>query len=182
MIEQEKVGSWVDKLSPRKKQAFGILLSLFAGCCYGTCLSPIQYLINTNHVDDPSKYPYGNLEQYTFCHFCGILISSVMWFCIYCVYTGNKPQINNEATFPSIMCGFIWGISQVGFFTALDKQNLGPDTTFPIVSGLPQVVASIWGVLVFNEIKPGKNMLILLAAVLTSVSAVGCIAASKLIN
>ena len=80
------------------------------------------------------------------------------------------------------MCGFIWAVAFTGFFIAMDKENLGPATTFPIVSGLPQVVASIWGAVVFNEIKPGKNMLKLLAAILTSMCAVGCIAASKLIN
>merc|ERR1719411_408118 len=133
-MEQQKVGSWVDKLSPRRKQIIGILLSLFAGCCYGSCFSPIQYLINTRHQNDPVDYPYGNLEQYAFCHYSGILISSIMWFFIYCVYTGNKPQINNEATFPAICCGFLWAVAFTGFFIAMDTDNLGPDTTFPIVS------------------------------------------------
>eukprot|EP01084_Bolivina_argentea_P167879 291242_1 len=180
--EQEKVTSWVDTLSPRKKQTFGILMAIFAGCCYGTCFSPIQYLINTKHKNDPKNYPYDKMEQYAFCHYCGILISAIIYFILYCIYTKNKPQINNQATFPSMLCGFIWAVAFTGFFIAMDKQNLGPDTTFPIVSGSPQIVASLWGVLFFNEIKPGKNMLKLLTAILTGITAISCITASKLLN
>lgn len=181
-LEQEKVGSWVDALSPRQKQITGISLSIFAGCCYGTCFSPIQYLMNDKHKHDPDKYPYSKMEQYAFCHYCGILISSIIWFTIYCIFTRNKPQINNSATFPSMICGFTWAIAFTGFFIAMDNNNLGPDATFPIVSGTPQIVASLWGVFLFKEVKPGKNMLVLCAAIGTGICAVACIAASKLLN
>jgi len=63
----------------------------------------------------------------------------------------------------------------------MDEQNLGPEVTFPIVGGTPQIIASLWGVCLFKEVKPGKNMLILAAAIGTGIAAVVCIAGSKLI-
>jgi len=66
------------------------------------------------------------------------------------------------------------------FFIATDKNNLGTDTAFPIVSGSPQVVASLWGVVVFREITNMKDLILLACAVIVCVSGVVGIGLSKL--
>jgi len=179
LLEAEMEQSWVDKLTSKQKQLFGIGLSIVSGVCYGLCFCPAQYCIN--HNTNNSDYS-SNLEDYALSHFSGILLSTMSYFIIYAVYSKmyhQKPQVNAEAILPSILCGIVWAIAQIGFFTATDDQNLGTTTAFPIVSGSPQIIASIWGVFVFQEISSKKDLTILICAILVGITGIICMALSK---
>jgi len=176
-LEQNDADSILNKLTSRQREILGICMALFAGVCYGTCFCPIQYVMKHHKHDDKFSQ---QLQDYAFTHYCGILLTSMAYFMVYVLYMKNKPQVNNEAILPSIMSGFVWAIAQTCFFIATDKNNLGTDTAFPIVSGSPQVVASLWGVVVFREITNMKDLILLACAVIVCVSGVVGIGLSKL--
>jgi hypothetical protein len=52
---------------------------------------------------------------------------------------------------------------------------------YPIISTGPGVVASLWGALLFNEIRGKRNILVLLFAFALTFIGVGIITASKLV-
>jgi len=176
-IEKDNLKSWIDYLPPKQRGFLGVILALFAGVCYGTCFCPIQYVMKHHKHNDAYSQ---KLEDYAFTHYCGILLTSIIYFMVYALYMNNKPQVNHLALFPAIVSGFVWSIAQTCFFIATDKKNLGTDTAFPIVSGSPQVIASLWGVLVFREVTKPRDLSILACAILFCVGGVSCIGLSKL--
>eukprot|EP01084_Bolivina_argentea_P172385 298612_1 len=175
--EKEVVSSWVDRLNNSQKNMVGVICAIIAGVCYGLNFQPVQWMIN-NKSDNNSNYS-GNLDDYVFAFYNGILFTALFWFLLYVIYMKNKPQINKRAVFPSIIGGILWAIAMSAYFVSMDKNNLGVEATFPIVSAGPQVVASLWGVLYYKEIQGTKNKLILWSAIVVSCVAIGCIALSK---
>eukprot|EP00488_Nonionellina_sp_1-RS-2012_P002618 TRINITY_DN5102_c0_g1_i1.p1 TRINITY_DN5102_c0_g1~~TRINITY_DN5102_c0_g1_i1.p1 ORF type:complete len:122 (-),score=24.75 TRINITY_DN5102_c0_g1_i1:219-584(-) len=109
---------------------------------------PIEYVINKE--DNNNKYSQ-NMIDYVFVVYNGILLSSLCFLFVYNIYMKNEPQINKRATFPSIIAGIIWAIAMTAYFIAMDKNNLGVETTFPILSAGPQIVSSLWGVAYYKE-------------------------------
>ncbi len=176
--EKQIVSSWIDKLNKKQKNIIGIICSIIAGICYGLNFQPIQWMINNKSHDNSDDFS-ANLDDYVFAFYNGILCTALFWFLLYVIYMKNKPQINKKAVFPSIIGGILWAIAMSAYFISMDKNNLGVEATFPIVSAGPQVVASLWGVLYYKEIKGTKNKLVLWTAIVVSCLAIGCIAFSK---
>ena len=117
-------------------------------------------------------------QDYALTHFIGILLTSMCCFVGYAWYTGNKPQVNTRAMVPSIASGFVWAIAQTGYFIAMTE--LGPETAFPVVATSPQIVAALWGVLVYHEVTGVRDLGLLVVAMLVGVAAVVCIACSRI--
>ena len=174
--EVEMVKSWLDKLSTTQKNIVGIVSAIIAGLCYGLMFCPVQALIN-DHKNN-SEYSQEMID-YVFIVYNGIFLSALFYFIIYAFYMKNKPQINHRAVFPSIICGVVWAIAMDSYFVAMDKNNLGVETTFPIVSAGPQIVSSLWGVLYYKEIRGRTNILFLTGAILCSLVSVGLVSLSK---
>jgi len=112
-----------------------------------------------------------------FSHFSGIFMMSTLIMIGYSAIKKNKPVVFSQAILPGALSGFLWAIAQISFFVA--NQNLELVITFPIVSTGPGLIANLWGVLVFGEIKGRRNYLLLGLAFLIVFVAVGLIAASK---
>lgn len=49
--------------------------------------------------------------DYIFGHYSGILLSSTLWFVIYCVMKKNKPQVYPKIIVPGLISGIMWGIA-----------------------------------------------------------------------
>lgn len=98
--------------------------------------------------------------DYVFAHFTGIYATSTFYFIIYCIAKKNKPSLYPELILPAFLSGALWAIADISWFIA--NQNLTQTISFPIITTGPGLVASLWGVFVFHEIK-GRNNLILLA-------------------
>lgn len=98
---------WTNKLSPSMRRIVGTILALFGGLCYGVCMIPAQYLID-------SKKGSPNGIDYVHSHFSGILFTSVGYFILYTVLSGNKPQINPSIALPAYASGILWAIAQTG--------------------------------------------------------------------
>jgi len=166
--------SWADALSPGARSAVGIGLSLFSGVCYGVNFNPPQYV-----RAHPERFPGApqDLTAYIFPHFCGIFLLSAIVFVGYAIAKRNAPVVYAETSLPALASGVIWAIAQIGFFYG--NAALGQSISFPIISTGPSLVGSLWGALVFGEIKGRRNFLLLGVAFAFVIGAALCIALSK---
>jgi len=80
---------------------------------------------------------------------------------------------------PGIFSGILWSLADISWFIA--NQNLMIVVSFPIITTLPGVVASLWGIFVFKEIQGKRNILFLLLAFTLSITGVVLIALSKIV-
>jgi len=168
--------SWVDGL--KQKRLIGSIMAIVAGVLYGTNMAPPTHLIgDQTHIDGNGLAYSPNGIDYVFSHFTGIIITSLMWFLCYCAVKGNHPQVNNQVILPGWVSGVVWGIAQACWFIAND--NLGITVAYPIITTGPGIVASLWGVCVFGEVKGKRNLGVLMAAFFLSFVAVALITLSK---
>lgn len=158
--------SFVQKLTLTQQRILGVTLSILAGCMYGTNFDPPQYI-----MDNCNEKCSQNGLDYIFSHFCGIYLTSTVYFLIYCMLKKNKPFINPELTAPAFVSGVMWATAQSLAF--LGSSAVGFVISFPIFSTIPGLIGSLWGILLFKEISGMKNYLAFAgAAILVSSSVV----------
>jgi len=168
--------SWVDGL--KHKRLTGLFMAFVAGVLFGSNMAPPTHLMDDHsHVDGNGLHYSPNGIDYVFSHFTGIIITSLMWFLGYCAFQDNNPQVNNHVILPGWVSGVVWGIAQACWFIAND--NLGITTAYPIITTGPGIVASLWGVCVFGEVKGKRNLSVLMVAFFLSFIAVALITLSK---
>jgi len=63
----------------------------------------------------------------------------------------NKPKIYPKAILPGIISGIMWSIATICWFVA--NRSLSIPVAFPIITTGPPIIASLWGTVVFREIK-----------------------------
>ncbi|XP_078601424.1 transmembrane protein 144-like [Branchiostoma floridae x Branchiostoma japonicum] len=159
---EESDESWVDKLSANQKRLVGVVLSALAGCAYGTSFAPVIY---------PQQHYQGASQDgldYVFAHFSGVYATSTLYFILYAIYMKNRPKVFPRAILPILLGGFMWGIAESGWFVA--NQKLQESVSFPIISTGPGIVAALWSVFYFKEIKGTRNLLILTLAFAVTVA------------
>lgn len=162
--------SWVDKLSMGRRRFIGLFMAAVAGILYGVNFDPPTYLMN--------NYPHKSQNglDYVFSHFSGIYLTSTFFVLIYCAVKRNNPQVFPQAILPGFVCGAMWAVAQISWFFANDSLSLV--ISFPIISTGPGIVASLWGIFAFGEIRGTRNYIVLIcafacvitSAVLTSLS------------
>lgn len=81
-------------------------------------------------------------------------MTSTTFFIMYIIIMRNKPKIYPRVILPGILSGIMWGIGTSCWFVA--NKVLSIPVAFPIVSAGPPIVASLWGVLLFREIRVRK--------------------------
>ncbi|XP_033743265.1 transmembrane protein 144-like [Pecten maximus] len=150
----EEQDSFFDRMSYTQKRIFGILLSLVSGVLYG------QMFTGATRVQDNVKDASQNGLDYVFACFCGIYLSSTVYYCIYSIFMKNRPRVYPKVILPGIISGVMWAIATTSWFLA--NKVLSNAVAFPIVTTIPAVIASVWGVFVFKEIKGARNIGILL--------------------
>ncbi|XP_062371945.1 transmembrane protein 144a isoform X2 [Sardina pilchardus] len=152
--------SWVDRLGPKTKRLVGSCMSVFAGVLYGCSFVPVLYM--KAHADDPNSQFHGASKfdlDYVFAQFSGILLTSTVYFLIYCAAKKNKPIVFPKAILPGFASGIMWGIATCSWFLA--NHYLSPVISFPIITAVPGLIAAAWGVLLFKEVKGLRNLLTL---------------------
>eukprot|EP01130_Rhizamoeba_saxonica_P006071 TRINITY_DN2406_c0_g1_i2.p1 TRINITY_DN2406_c0_g1~~TRINITY_DN2406_c0_g1_i2.p1 ORF type:complete len:142 (+),score=16.48 TRINITY_DN2406_c0_g1_i2:647-1072(+) len=122
------------------------------------------------------EWPQNGMD-YVFSHFTGILLCSIFYFLLYCIYNRNKPHVFPQSVLPGFLSGIMWAIAQTSWFVAND--TLGLVVSYPLISAGPGIVANLWGILLFKEITGKRNYLIFLSASLLSAVAIACITISK---
>lgn len=152
--------SWVDMLPQRTKRLVGSGLAVVAGVFYGSSFIPVLYIKNRAAHQD---IQYSGASQfdldYVFAQFSGIFLTSTVYFLIYCAYKRNKPQVFSKAVLPGFVSGVMWGVATCCWFLA--NHYLSPVVSFPIITTVPGLIAALWGVLVFKEVKGLRNYLVL---------------------
>eukprot|EP01123_Difflugia_compressa_P006312 TRINITY_DN18499_c0_g1_i1.p1 TRINITY_DN18499_c0_g1~~TRINITY_DN18499_c0_g1_i1.p1 ORF type:complete len:307 (-),score=45.46 TRINITY_DN18499_c0_g1_i1:2-832(-) len=149
LVEHNQDQNIFDALPPLQKKIVGVGMAILAGILYGSNFDPPQYLID--NCDECSK----DGMDYVFPHFCGIYITSTIYFLVYCIIKKNKPALPMEVAFPGFLSGSMWALADVCWFVA--NGSLSLVITFPTISIVPGVVASLWGILAFNEIRGRRN-------------------------
>ncbi|XP_044156016.1 transmembrane protein 144 [Bufo gargarizans] len=163
---QEPAGideSWVDKLSPLQKRIIGSVLAVGAGVLYGSSFVPVLY-IKDHSTNNESIYA-GSSQfdlDYVFAHFSGIFLTSTVYFLIYCAVMKNQPKVYPKAILPGFISGILWAIATCCWFLA--NNYLSAVVSFPIITAGPGLIAALWGVLVFKEIRGMRNYLLLILA------------------
>ena len=163
-----------DPLSERPvaaERAKGIGASLIAGTCYGLNFLP------TTWIQQHKKGASPNGLDYVFNQFCGILAASILYFLIYCVWKGNKPQVNPQIIGPGFISGVMWAVAQSCWFVA--NVQLGYSAAFPIILIGPGLIGSLWSVFLFKDIRGQRNYLLLLAYFVLAAISCGCIVVSR---
>uniref|UniRef100_A0AC35G234 Transmembrane protein 144 n=1 Tax=Panagrolaimus sp. PS1159 TaxID=55785 RepID=A0AC35G234_9BILA len=150
------------------KRSLGLGLSLLAGMLYGVTFVPVIYI--QDHKEDFRNPPKAAIA-YAFSHYCGIFLTSTAAFLVYLVYTQNSPYVNSKAILPGLFSGLLWAVAQLSWFVANDA--LSQAITFPIISMVPGVIASIWSIFYFKEIQGRRNFRVLLIA--TSITLTGAV-------
>ena len=115
-----------------------------------------------------------SLNTSVFPHFTGIFLASSSYFLIYLIVMavrGEAPDIYPSTILPAMASGFLWAIAMVSWFVANNELKLA--ITFPIATSTPGLVASLWGVLVFKEIRGRRNLVLLCCAF--SLTVLACI-------
>ena len=82
------------------KHALGLFLSFLCGSLGAFVNEPEIYVMN-NEINASQDF-----NDYVFSLNCGILLSSLCLFIIYCIVLKNKPKIYPKIIFPCFLVGF----------------------------------------------------------------------------
>ncbi|KAK7471345.1 hypothetical protein BaRGS_00036020 [Batillaria attramentaria] len=149
--------SFINNFTPSQKKIVGVTLSIFSGLLYGSSFAPAI------HCQDNYYKASQNSLDYVFAHYCGIFLTSSVYFFIYAIFKKNNPAVYPKVILPAVVSGAMWGVATACWFVA--NKALSEPVSFPIVTTGPGAIASLfWGVVVFGEIKGRRNILILLLA------------------
>ena len=152
--KSEENQSFFESMPPARKRFIGISLSIFAGLCFGQTYTPILYTIDNDPTASKNKL------DYLFSFYTGILISSIFYFTIYCIYKKNKPILYPQIVLPGLISGWMWGIANIFYFLSLNA--ISQAVSFPIANSGPPIFSNIWGIFLYKEIRGIKNFMFLL--------------------
>ena len=93
------------------KHFVGISSSILSGIAFGFTNTPILYEMDNYYSS--SK----DMADYTYSLSCGILLSSLVYFIVYCIVMKNNPVINKEIFFPSLCTGIFDFQNSINFFS-----------------------------------------------------------------
>lgn len=165
------LSDFIQNLSPKKKKVWGVIIAIITGVCFSVNFIPAQHLID---YDDNCS---NDQLDYVFIHFTGLLMTTLVAFIVYCICMKNRPIVYPRLALPAFISGVLVGLAQVGWY--IGNKNLSFNITFPINTSGPSVVASLWGIIVFREIKGKKQLTLVSVAIIVSVLGVIFITLSK---
>ncbi|XP_017548875.2 transmembrane protein 144b isoform X1 [Pygocentrus nattereri] len=155
--------SWVDTISPKTKRPLGCIIAVLSGFLSGSAFVPMLYI--KHHATSNSSMFAGSSQNdldYCFAQSSGIFIASTVYFTMYCAVMKNRPRIYPRAILPGFLTGIMWGVGTYCWLLA--NRLLGPVVTFPIVTAGYGLVAALWGIVVFKEVKGLGNVLLFVFA------------------
>ncbi len=189
-IDRHGADVFLPGLTGTKRFLLGAALALLAGCFYGCSFNAAYYIMDHAKQAGSVYAPYGGLElmDFVFPHFTGVFLAASAYFllCLLASHLcgngngsrnrrargGRKsppafaappgPEVYPAAILPAFASGGLWAVAMCAWFVA--NEHLSMTVTFPIITSTPGLVASLWGVLVFKEIKGKRNLLVLAGA------------------
>jgi glucose uptake protein GlcU len=180
--------SLAETLGERQARVIGVSMALAAGVLFGVCMDPAQRMMShydSLTLEEDIKYsPFG--LDYVFSNNIGALLASFTMLVVHTSlhFLGYRPTEkyfdpvdHHKLVLPAFAAGAIGSCGSAAWFFA--NQNLGLIVSFPIVAAGPGVVSSLWGALLFKEIKGVRNFAILGTAFVFVISAGVCSSMSK---
>lgn len=155
--------------TPLKRKAAGISLALVAGFGYGINMLPVRWV-------QEHQAPTANPLSFAFSHFVGVWLASTVVLAGYSIVKRNAPLVNGKSILAALLSGIGWAIAMSMWFIA--NSRLGLATAFPIICTGPSVIATLWGVGYFREIRGLRNLVILAVAFVVTLVGIALIALS----
>ncbi|XP_048244217.1 transmembrane protein 144-like isoform X2 [Haliotis rufescens] len=152
---------FLERWSPAKKKIIGIILSAFSGVMYAVQFIPARY--TQEHDNGASQ----NSIDYVFAHYCGIYLTSTLYFIIYALFRRNRPKVFHQVIVPGIVSGLMWGVGTASWFIA--NKALSDPVSFPIVSTMSMGISLLIGIVAFKEIKGRRNISIVVFAMMFTI-------------
>jgi glucose uptake protein GlcU len=149
----------------------GFFVALAAGVLFGSNFDPptrLQQIGPPEHSEDSMDYVIS--------HFSGVLVFTILAFGCFKLLSPSC-YIGKDVVAPGLIAGILWGIAQVCWFKA--NAVLSYVVAFPIIVGIPGVIAAVWGVVLFGENRGRKNMALLGIIIFLQAVSLICIAMSK---
>lgn len=165
------LSDFIEGLSPMSKKVGGVIIAIITGVCFSVNFIPAQHLID---YDDNCS---NDQLDYIFTHFTGFLLMTLVAFMVYNILMKNRPVVYPRLALPAFISGLLVGLAQVGWY--IGNKNLSFNITFPINTSGPSVVASLWGIIVFREIRGVKQLTLVTIAIIVSILGVIFITLSK---
>uniref|UniRef100_A0A8C9RVX1 Transmembrane protein 144b n=1 Tax=Scleropages formosus TaxID=113540 RepID=A0A8C9RVX1_SCLFO len=138
-------------------------LAVVSGLLYGSSFVPVLYIKNHGARNDSAFAGASQFDlDYVFAQYSGIFLTSTVYFLVYCAFMKNKPKVYSKAILPGFASGVMWGIATCCWFLA--NNYLSAVVSFPIITAGPGLIAAMWGVLIFKEVRGLRNCLILVLA------------------
>ncbi|EDR27339.1 transmembrane protein R144.6, putative [Entamoeba dispar SAW760] len=168
--DETPISKTIEHLPKWTKMILGIVLAIIAGIMYGSNFDTPNYLRN-NGLASPDGI------DYVFPQYIGVFLGSATYFMMYAIIFRNQPFIYNQTAIPGLISGAMWGIAQALLFIA--NTSLPYVVVYPIVTTGPGLVSSLWGILVFREIRGIKNFIFFGCGTLVLFSGLICIICSR---
>lgn len=90
--------------------------------------------------------------DYVLSNFVGCWLASNCIMVLYIAVKRNQPfMISPNAVLPALVSGLLWGVAQSSWFVA--NAALGEPITFPIITTVPALLATLIGLFFFKEIR-----------------------------
>uniref|UniRef100_A0A4W3HE32 Transmembrane protein 144a n=1 Tax=Callorhinchus milii TaxID=7868 RepID=A0A4W3HE32_CALMI len=113
----------------------GSSLAMCSGLLYGSSFAPVLYIKNHAFKNDDKYFGASQFDiDYVFAYCSGIILTSTVYFLIYCGVKKNKPSVYSTAILPAFFSGLLWGIANSAWFLA--NYYLSAVITFPLVTAV----------------------------------------------
>lgn len=170
-----------------------MIAALVAGLLFGSSFNASYYIMDhaSSSLPSSSYSQYQDLEMldFVFAHFNGIFLTSSIYFLLalllhHVFFCKEKATVRTSfnlypaTVLPAFASGLLWAIAMIAWFVANQKLT-SLSVTFPIITSTPGLVASLWGVVVFGEIRGRRNLSTLAGAFGLTVTSCLLIAFSK---
>lgn len=156
----------------------GFVVALFAGVLFGSNFNPPTVLQQQGQRDVAAGLaPTHSVKatDYVLSHFAGILLFTMVAFSAFKL-SGSACYVGADVVLPGLGAGVFWGVAQVCWFNA--NSVLSFVVAFPIIVGIPGVIAALLGVVLFGENRGKRNLSLLALVVCIQAVSLICIATS----
>uniref|UniRef100_A0A0X3PU01 Transmembrane protein 144 n=1 Tax=Schistocephalus solidus TaxID=70667 RepID=A0A0X3PU01_SCHSO len=147
----------VSQLPMVQRRIIGIILAICTGVLFGNIFVPTLYI--QGHYENASQ----NGLDYVFAVCAGVWVASTVIFIIYTCAMCNQPWVPAPgAILPALGSGIVWAIAETAW--SVSNTSLGEPITFPIVTTVPALIATLCGLIFFKEIVGLRNYILLAVA------------------